>query len=208
MKYQTTVNDKQFEIEIDNEGKVFVNGEQRHVDFLSLGADDTLYSLIMETTSHEVLVDVADGNEYAVLIGGRQYAVNVLDERALLLGSRRGDLGGDTGEVTIRSPMPGLIVDVPVAEGDEVTKGQTVIILESMKMQNELKSPRDGTVQRVSVEAGQSVEQKKILIPIISRSINMCIPMVCPSIEWVIQMCDGLNINQFRANALETAEWC
>lgn len=164
MKYQTTVNGVKFEVEINPEGEVFVNGEPRNIDFLPLG--ETLYSVIMETASHEVLVDNVEGSEHQVLIGGRLYTAEVLDERALLLGSRRGELGGDSGEVSIKSPMPGLIVDVPVREGDTVTKGQTVVILESMKMQNELKAPRDGTVQRVSVAPGQSVEQKKVLVTI------------------------------------------
>jgi biotin carboxyl carrier protein len=164
MKYQTTVNGVKFEIEINQDGEVFVNGEPRNIDFLSLG--ETLYSVIMETASYEVLVDNVEGSEHQVLVGGRLYSADVLDERAVLLGSRRGDLGGDTGEVSIKAPMPGLIVDVPVQEGDSVAKGQTIIVLESMKMQNELKSPRDGTVQRVSVEAGQSVEQKKVLVTI------------------------------------------
>jgi biotin carboxyl carrier protein len=164
MKYQTTVGDKTYEIEITNDGELFVNGERRSVDFLPLG--DALYSMIRETNSHQVLVDVIDGFEHEVLLGGRQYTVNVMDERSLLLGSRRGGGVTETGEVSIKAPMPGLIVDIPVSEGEAVTKGQTVIILESMKMQNELKAPRDGTVQRISVEAGQSVEQKKILITI------------------------------------------
>ncbi len=164
MKYQTTINGQTFDIEINPDGEIFLNGEQVDIDFLSLG--ETLYSVIMANRSHEVLVDVVDNNEYEVLIGGRQYNVGVLDERALLLGNRRGEAGAASGEISIKSPMPGLIVDVPVAEGDEVIKGQTVIVLESMKMQNELKAPRDGTVQRIGVEVGQSVEQKKVLITI------------------------------------------
>jgi biotin carboxyl carrier protein len=164
MKYQTTINDKVFEIEITTDGEVFVNGQPRHVDFVPLG--ETLYSLIRETNSHELLVDWVDGTEHEVLMRGRQYSVSVLDERALLLGSRRGGGVSETGEVSLKSPMPGLIVAIPVQEGDTVTKGQTVIILESMKMQNELKAPRDGTVQRISVQVGQSVEQKKVLITI------------------------------------------
>lgn len=164
MKYQTTVNGKQFEIEVNNDGEVFVNGEQRHVDFVSLG--ETLYSIIAGTDAHEVLVDDLEGPNYDVQIHGRLYNVNVLDERALLLGSRRGGEFTDTGEVSIKAPMPGLVVDVPVEEGQEVAKGDTIIILESMKMQNELKAPRDGVVQRIGVAAGQSVEQNKVLVTI------------------------------------------
>lgn len=162
MKYQSKVNDVTFEIEINNEGEVFVNGERRSVDFLSLG--ETLYSMIIGASSHEILVDNPSGSEYEVLLGGKQYNVNVMDERALLLSSRRGDSASESGEISIKSPMPGLIVVVPVQEGETVSKGQTLIILESMKMQNELKAPRDGIVQRISVGAGQSVEQNKVLI--------------------------------------------
>ncbi len=95
---------------------------------------------------------------------GRMYTGQVLDERAQLLASRRGGLNADSGEVSIKAPMPGLIVSIPVHEGQEVTKGQTLVILKSMKMQNELKTPRDGIVQRISVQAGQTVEQNKLLI--------------------------------------------
>jgi len=62
--------------------------------------------------------------------------------------------------------MPGLIVSVRVEVGETVKAGQTVVILESMKMQNELKSPRDGVVQKVNVGPGQSVEQNKVLVTI------------------------------------------
>lgn len=163
MKYQATVNGKKFDIEITKDGALFVNGQPRDVDFVPLG--DTLFSLISESASVEVLFnEVENSSSIEVLSSGRQYTVNVLDERALLLGSRRGGDVGDSGEVSIRAPMPGLIVDVPVSEGDEVAKGQTVVILESMKMQNELKAPRDGVVQRVGAAPGESVEQNKVLI--------------------------------------------
>ena len=162
MKYQTTVNGHEFDVEIDREGNVFVNGKQRHVDFASLG--ETLYSVITDNDSHEVLVDETGEGDYEVQMHGRLYDVDVLDERALLLGSRRGGAVSDSGEVSIKAPMPGLIVEVSVTEGQEVAKGETLVVLESMKMQNELKAPRDGVVQRISVDTGQSVEQNKVLI--------------------------------------------
>ena len=60
--------------------------------------------------------------------------------------------------------MPGLVVAVLIEEGQEVKKGQVMLILESMKMQNELKAPRDGTIHKVKVKAGESVEQKQTLL--------------------------------------------
>ncbi len=161
MKYVTTINDTSFEIEILKDGTLTVNGEPREVDFLALGP--SLYSVIMDNRAYEVVVEEREGN-YELLMQGRLYTGDVLDERALLLAARRGGLVSDSGELSIKAPMPGLIVAVTVAEGDEVEKGQTVVILESMKMQNELKAPRSGVVQRISVQAGQSVEQHKLLI--------------------------------------------
>jgi biotin carboxyl carrier protein len=163
MKYVTTINDKKFEIEILNDGSLLVNGERREVDFLSLGP--ALYSVIMENLSYEAVVEERDDN-IEVLMRGRMYTGQVLDERAQLMASRRGGFAADSGEISIKAPMPGLVVVVTVAEGEEVVAGQTVVILESMKMQNELKTPRDGVVQRIGVEAGQRVEQNKVLVTI------------------------------------------
>ena len=161
MKYVTMINDTRFEIEIEKDGSLKVNGEPREVDFLALGP--SLYSVLMNNRSYEVVIDERE-DEYDLLMRGKLYTAQVLDERALLLASRRGGLDTSSGELSIKAPMPGLIVVIPVTEGQEVSKGETLIILELMKMQNELKAPRDGVVQRISVQAGQSVEQNKLLV--------------------------------------------
>jgi biotin carboxyl carrier protein len=62
--------------------------------------------------------------------------------------------------------MPGLVVTLLVGEGQEIKKGQVLLILESMKMQNELKSPRDGTIGRIRVKAGETVEQRQTLLSV------------------------------------------
>ena len=69
-----------------------------------------------------------------------------------------------TGEFLLKAPMPGLVVSIPVNEGQAVGKGDVLVILESMKMQNELKAPRPGTVGRIRIEIGASVEQKQTLL--------------------------------------------
>jgi biotin carboxyl carrier protein len=166
MKYITTINGVKFEIDIQRDGTLLVNGEPRVVDFLPLGVDSSLFSIIMDNVSHDVLVEERD-DIFEVLIQGRLFVADVEDERSQLLASRRATATVDSGEISIRAPMPGLIVAIPVAEGQEVKAGQTVVILESMKMQNELKAPRDGVVQRISVEVGKSVEQNKPLITIV-----------------------------------------
>ncbi len=162
MKYITTISNRTYEIDILPDGSVLLNGQPRNVDFLAL--DASLYSIITDSRSLEALID-EQGGLYQVLIGGRRYEGQVLDERDQLLRARS-DIVDQSGEVSVKAPMPGLIVAVPVSEGQAVRAGETVVILESMKMQNELKAPRDGVVQRISVAPGQSVEQKKVLITI------------------------------------------
>jgi pyruvate carboxylase subunit B len=161
MKYVKVVGNQQYEIEIDGDGELTVNGEKREVDFLTLGP--SLYSLITDNMSLQVVVEDAD-NHYDVLMKGHLYEIQVLDERALLMAQRRGGLGVSSGEV--HAPMPGLIVAVPVTVGQAVEAGQTLVILESMKMQNELKSPSSGIVETVRCEAGQTVDKNTLLIVI------------------------------------------
>ncbi len=162
MKYHLNVNDHSYEIEIKREGVVLVNGEERVVDFKSMG-EHAIFSLIIDHQSFEAVVEVRDG-KYHVMMAGDLYEVDITDDRMLRLAKGRGVSADPTGEVGVKAPMPGLIVKVPVEVGQDVKKGQTVVILESMKMENELKSPRDGTVARIEVTAGQTVEQNKTLV--------------------------------------------
>jgi biotin carboxyl carrier protein len=104
---------------------------------------------------------------WQVLLHGSQYVLLVEDERERRL---RASLGGGPPENVdyhLRAPMPGLIVTIPVSEGQTIEKGDVLVILESMKMQNELKSPRPGKVSRVQVKPGDSVEQRDTLLSVI-----------------------------------------
>ena len=161
MKYVTVVNDQSFDIEIDNDGTILVNGELRDVDFLNLGG--SLYSIITENKSLEAVIDDDEG-KIAVMMRGQLFETQVLDERAMLLVQRRGGINVTSGDVN--APMPGLIVMITVELGQKVTQGDTVAILESMKMQNELKSPIAGVVRSIQAEAGQAVDKGDILVEI------------------------------------------
>ncbi len=163
MKYITTINGKSFEIDIQPDGSILVNGEKREVDFHALGPSQ--YSILDDHMSYELTIEPRE-EDIEVLMRGKLYTASVMDERAQLLASRSGGAKADTGEINIKSPMPGLIVAIKVEAGQEIKSGETVVILESMKMQNELKAPRDGVVQSVLVQAGQSVEQNKVLVKI------------------------------------------
>ena len=97
---------------------------------------------------------------------GRQFQVMVEDERDKRLRAAAGGSVSETGEYHLRAPMPGMVVSILVEEGQKVEKGQVLLILESMKMQNELKSPRVGTIGRLRVKAGESVEQRQTLLSV------------------------------------------
>lgn len=164
MKYVTTVDEKEFEIEIVDEHHIRVGDRLLPVNIESVSGQP-VFSLILDGKSYESYV-YQNEDEWEVLLRGRQYQVNVEDEREKRLKAAAGGGVAEGGEFHLKAPMPGLVVTIPVAEGQEVKKGQVLIILESMKMQNELKSPRDGVVDRVRVKAGESVEQKQTLLSI------------------------------------------
>jgi biotin carboxyl carrier protein len=165
MRYITTVEDKQFVIEIIDEKHISVDGKVYEVDFESVSGQP-VYSLIVDGRSYEGYVAPGD-NDWQVLLRGRLFPVTVEDEREKRLRSAAGGGVAETGEFHLKAPMPGLVVAIAVAEGDRVKKGQVLLILESMKMQNELKSPRDGIVERVRVRVGETVEQKQTLLSVL-----------------------------------------
>ena len=164
MKYITTVGEKQFLVEIIDDRHVSVDGKVYEVDFESVSGQP-VYSLIVDGKSHESYVAQVD-DIWQVLMRGRLYPVTVEDEREKRLRAAAGGGVAETGEFHLKAPMPGLVVTIPVEEGQEVKKGQVLLILESMKMQNELKSPRDGIVNRIKVKAGESVEQRQTLMSV------------------------------------------
>lgn len=164
MKYVATIGDNDFEVEINGEDELFVDGERMYIDFRSV-AGQSVYSLIVNGKSYEALVQAAeDGLE--VLLQGQLYQVTVEDERQRRLRQTSGSSAELRGELHFKAPMPGLIVTVRVREGQEVKKGDRMIVLESMKMQNELSSPSDGIVRNIRIKSGDNVEQNQVLLTI------------------------------------------
>lgn len=116
---------------------------------------------------------------YSVIVEGRQYEVHVTDAGITVAGEtlqyeiedprqwkRSGGAGGGAGRASIVAPMPGKVVRILVALGDEVTAGQGIVVVEAMKMQNEMKSPRDGRVTAIGVRENDSVTAGTVLASI------------------------------------------
>jgi biotin carboxyl carrier protein len=164
MRYITAIGDEEYIIEIDNDSEIVVNGEKYDIDFQP-SAEKDVYSMLLNNRSLEGVVETRE-DDWRILIRGELYEAKVQDERAYRLAKARGVVVAVTGEVTVKSPMPGIIIDVPVSAGTPVKKGDKVVILESMKMENELRAPRDGVVTRVFIEPGAGVEKNQQLLVI------------------------------------------
>ncbi len=164
MKYITTVDNQEFAIEIVDEHHIRVGDRLMQVDFESVSGQP-VFSLILDGRSYESFVYQGE-EDWDVLLRGRQYQVKVEDEREKRLKAAAGGGVAEGGEYHLKAPMPGLVVAILVEEGQPVKKGQVMLILESMKMQNELKSPRDGVMGRIRVKAGESVEQKQAMLSV------------------------------------------
>ncbi len=121
-----------------------------------------IYSLLIGGMSY--VADVTD-HEGACLVevGGEAYVIEVEEETRYIIRTRGGAPAGGAGQ-TLRAPMPGRITHVAVAVGDVVVPGDTLLVIEAMKMQNELKAGMAGTVKEVRVEPGQAVNPGDVLV--------------------------------------------
>jgi biotin carboxyl carrier protein len=117
-----------------------------------------VYSVIVEGKQREVRVT---GDQ--ITIDGRVFAYEINDPRQR---KRSGSGAGAHGRASIVAPMPGKVVRILVAVGDEVTAGQGIVVVEAMKMQNEMKAPRDGKVTAIDVKENDSVTAGTVLAAI------------------------------------------
>ena len=155
MKFKGFLGDVEHDVEVDPiEGgySVIIDGERQDVDASKLEA--SFYSLICQGRSYEVSVSETDTDTFVVRHGGVKRVVRLVDPVAAAAGAHL----GASGVADVISVMPGRVTKVLVAEGDEVVEGQGVIVLEAMKMENEVAAPRAGTVASLNVQAGDTVE--------------------------------------------------
>ena len=154
------------EIEIEEDGVVRVGDQTFQTDLTRID-DLDLYSLLLDNRSYEVHVNQTERAAYRVTVSGGGYEgfeVRIVDERTHRASLASGGLGGQSGDSAVKAPIPGLVIKVLVTQGDQVQVGQPLIILEAMKMENELRAPRDGVVATVKVKPGNSVNQGETLV--------------------------------------------
>lgn len=155
MRYLTRANGQTFEIKVEDDGRVTVDDQTFFVDLEAI-EEQALFSLLIDHESYELVVDQCQG-EFRVLLWGEMYQVAVEDGRSRRRPAREPDpTTSAAGECIVRAPIPGLVVQIPVSVGQEVAAGEVLVILESMKMENELLAPRQGIVKAVHVAVGHT----------------------------------------------------
>src|SRR5262245_58101875 len=165
MAYIATLDDQTHRIEVqeleeDHVYRIVIDGKEITLDGRKLTAH--MYSLLVGDRSFTVDVSTKD-DDYTVACEGKSFRLKVLDERHA---ARPGESSGSSreGAKEVRAYMPGKVVEVLVAVGDEVSKDQGVLIVEAMKMENEVRAAASGKVKEIRVSPGQAVESGELLI--------------------------------------------
>lgn len=165
MKYHAAIDGKTYEIEVSKNGDglvATVDGRETKVDFQRVRGAAS-WSLLVGDKSFALSFEPRpDG--VAVTVASESYLVNVVDERTRTARAVSRGAGHGNGAKAVLSMMPGIVREVLVEPGQEVAAGVPLLILEAMKMENEIRAPLDGTVKKVHVTANQTVNKGDALV--------------------------------------------
>jgi biotin carboxyl carrier protein len=155
--YCVSIDGREFKVHLSG-NKGVVDGKPVHIDLTRLN-DAGLHLLHRDRQAVELHLSMRDADTYDVLVDGRR-----VQARVETLAKRLRQRNDTASAGTLAAPMPGLVVDVLVREGDLVEAGQTLVVLESMKMQMQLRSSAAGRVESVPVQCRQQVEKGALLV--------------------------------------------
>lgn len=163
MRYEVRICGKTHIVELERTGdswRAGITGES------GLAADvaeiaSNIFSVLLSGHSHEIYVTPSPTGQLQLQTGGMEFLAEVIDPRSWR-GRRHGSAEAE-GRQQIGAPMPGKVVRLLVKAGDTVEAGQGLLVVEAMKMQNEIRSPKSGTVERVVVAEGQAVNAGEVL---------------------------------------------
>lgn len=162
MRYFVTIAGREVEVDLTGATPV-VDGTPVHAELAALPGTP-IRTLLVDGRSFPFVAHAGERRgRWEITLDGSRFAADAVDERTRAIREMTGGADADT-EKTVAAPMPGLVVRVEVEVGQQVRAGQGVVIVEAMKMENELKAPADGVVARIEVQAGQTVEKGATLI--------------------------------------------
>ena len=162
MKFQVQVGGRTFEIEVDHNQLVWVDGRPLYVDLEQVGGLP-VYSLAAGDEGYVLFVEEGQ-DEYRVEVQGQVYSVQVEERRPRLAPPPETSACEEQECTTVVAPLAGRLLDLPLAAGDEVTAGQVVAVVESMKMQMAIKAPRSGVVREIHGPPERDVDQGEALL--------------------------------------------
>ncbi len=161
--FKAKVNKNSYEVKFEkNDAYV----DEKIIDWDITKISDRSYHIISNNVSYRAeLVSIDHKTKVIVLkLNGKKVEVALKDKFDLLLVKLGMDTLATAKMNEIKAPMPGLILEIQIKAGEEVKKGDPIMILEAMKMENVLKSPGDGLVKAIKVNKGQSVEKNQVLV--------------------------------------------
>ena len=161
MRYEITIDGKNHGLELERKQQgwqCLLDGREVQIDAVRTGPDSI--SLLLAGKSYEIMRERRPPDTY-LWVGNRGYAVEVRDPRSL--GARKKKPGDETGPRKLVASMPGKVVRVLVSEKGKVEAGQGIVVVEAMKMQNEIKSPKKGIVQKLIAAEGANVNAGDVL---------------------------------------------
>jgi biotin carboxyl carrier protein len=163
VRYVVTVNGEQLEVILDGEG---IRADGMFMRARLVDVDGTPVKVLMTGNEvHRVVMQRGPRRgQYALWIDGHRYEVEALDERIRAIRDLSSEGARSPGPAPLIAPMPGMIVRVNVRVGDTVQPGAAVVVMEAMKMENELRAPSAGVVRAVRVQAGAAVEKGAVLV--------------------------------------------
>lgn len=164
MKLQATISESQFEVEVRQKGpRVFATVAGHSYDLELARASGQEFLILNDGRVFDCRVDgqLRSGSTVDVTIGANHYAITLVDPKRLR--SALGSGAHGEGAARIVAPMPGKVVRVLVEAGQQVELGHGIVVVEAMKMQNELKAPKAGAIVSVSVEVGATVNAGDLL---------------------------------------------
>jgi len=162
VRYIVTVAGREFEVEVDGE-QITVEG-RIHIATLSAAGPPPLRQLLVDGRPLSLALERAGRGMWKITARGERWDAEVLDERTRHIRNLTGAAGKHRGPEVLRAPMPGLVVRIQAVPGQEVAAGVGLVVLEAMKMENELKASAPGVVRAVHVRTGEAVEKGQALV--------------------------------------------
>lgn len=163
MKYIVAIGEKRYTVDVEPDA-VTITGRKIPATLEDIEGTPVRTVTIGDTVHRVVMRRRESKGHYVLWIDGYNYDVEALDERTRTIRDLTAEAAGPTGPKPLSAPMPGLIVRVLVSAGDDVQAGEGLIVMEAMKMENELRSTGAGRVKRIAVTPGAAVEKGAILV--------------------------------------------